>query len=76
MRLSSATFSAGDIGKIIQNFSSKKARGYENISIWMSKICGNTTDLELVFKQASVTVAYPSDWKKINIVTVYRQISR
>ena len=76
MRLSSATFSAGDIGKIIQNLNSNKAHGYDNISIWMLKICGNTTDLELVFKQASVTVAYPSDWKKSNIVTVYRQIRR
>ena len=59
MRLSSATFSTGDIGKIIQNLNSNKAHGYDNISIWMLKICGVTIDLELVFKQAFITGAYP-----------------
>ena len=34
-RLSSVTFSAGDIAKIIQNFNSGKAYGHDNISIRM-----------------------------------------
>ena len=76
MRLSSATFSTGDIGKIIQNLNPNKAHGYDNISIWMLKICGDTIDLELVFKQAFITGVYPSDWKKSNIVPVYGQIRR
>ena len=66
------TFSAGDIGKIIQNLNSNKAHGHKNISIWMLKICNEVINklLELSFKQALVTSPYPSDWKKANIVLV------
>ena len=70
--LSLVTFSAGDIGKIIQNLNSNKAHGHKNISIWMLKICNEVINklLELSFKQALVTSPYPSDWKKANIVLV------
>ena len=37
--LSTATFSAEDIGKIIQNLDSNKAHGHDNISIPMLKTC-------------------------------------
>ena len=53
--LSLVTFSAGDIGKIIQNLSSDKTHGHDsNITIRMLKICGDTINkpLELIFNQA------------------------
>ena len=73
-RLSSVTFSAGDIAKIIQNFNSNKAHGHKNISFRMLRICGDTINKpsELIFKQAFITGTYPSDWKKGNIVTVHK----
>ena len=74
-RLSWVTFSAGDIAKIIQNLNSNKAHRYDNISIRMLKICGDTISklLELIFELAFVTGTYPSDWKKSNIVPVNKK---
>ena len=76
--LSSVTFSAGDIAKIIQNFNSNKAHGNDNISIWMLKLCGDTISkpLELIYKQALITGTYPSDWKKGNIVPVHKKCDK
>ena len=73
--LSSVTFSAGDIAKIIQNLNSNKAHGHDNISIRMLKICGDTIGkpLELIIKQALITGTYHSDWKKGNIVPVHKK---
>ena len=41
----------------------------------MLKICGDTISkpLELIFKQALVTVTYSYDWKKGNIVPVHKK---
>ena len=54
-RLSSVTFSAGGIAKIIQNINSDKAHGHDNNSIRISKICGDTINkpLELIFSRLS-----------------------
>ena len=41
-RLSTVTFSARDIGKIIQNLDSNKAHGHDNLNIRMLKICGDS----------------------------------
>ena len=43
--LSSVTFSADDIGKIIQNLNSNKAHGHDNNSMLMLKIYGVTMNL-------------------------------
>ena len=40
-RLSSMTFSADDIGKIIRSFKPNKAHGHDNLSIRMLKLCGD-----------------------------------
>ena len=56
-RLSTVTFSARDIGKIIQNLDSNKAHGHDNLSIRMLKICGDSVclPLEMIFKQTLLT---------------------
>ena len=55
-RLSWVTFAAGDISKNIPNLNSKKAHGYDNISIRMLKISDDSINkpLELIFKQALI----------------------
>ena len=62
-RLSTVTFSAKDIGKIIQNLDSNKAHGLDNISICMLKICGDSVcvPLKMIFKQALFTGGFPSE---------------
>ena len=50
-RLSSATFSAEDIAKIIQGLSPSKTHEHDNISIRMLKICGDTPSRPVHFKK-------------------------
>ena len=73
-RLSTVTFSARDIGKIIQNLDSNKAHGHDNLSIRMLKICGDSVclPLEMIFKQTLLTGVFPSVWKKGNIVPIHK----
>ena len=74
-RLSSATFSAEDIEKIIQGLDHNKAHGHDNISIRMLKICGNIIckPLEIIFSQALTSGSFPSEWKKGNIVSIHKK---
>ena len=74
-RLSTVTFSAKDIGKIIQNLDSNKAHGHDNLSIRMLKICRDSicVPLEMIFKQALLTGVFPSEWKKGNIVPIHKK---
>ena len=74
-RLSSVTFSAEDIGKIIQCLDHNKAHGHDNISIRMLKICGDTIckPLEMIYSQALTSGSFPSEWKKGNIVPIHKK---
>ena len=74
-RLSTVTFSAKDIGKIIQNLDSKKPHGQDNISIRMLKISGDSiyVPLEMIFQQALFTGVLPSEGKKRNIVLIHKK---
>ena len=70
--LSSLTFSAGDIAKIIQNLQSLWTQQYQ---YRMFKICGDiiSKPLELSFRKALTTGTYLSDWKKSNNAPVYKK---
>ena len=76
-RLSSVSFSQDDIAKIIQSLDPKKAHGHDNINIRMLKICGFSIykPLEIVFKQCTEIVLFPSEWKKANIVPIHKKES-
>ena len=75
-RLSSLTFSAEDIGKIIQDLDHNKAHEHDNISIRMLKICGDTIckPLEMIYSQALTSGSFPSEWKKGNIVPIHKKM--
>ena len=74
--MSSATFSAEDIGKIIHSLDHNKAHGHDNISIHMLKICGDTIckPLKMIFSQALTSGSFPSGWKKGNIVPIHKKM--
>ena len=74
-RLSSITFSADDIGKIIWSLNPNKAQGHDKLSIRMLKLCSDAIcePLQLVFNQALVSGSFPCDWKKANIVPIHKK---
>ena len=59
-RLSTVTFSARDIGKIIQNLDSNKAHGHHNLSMRMLKICGDSiyVPLEMILSELFILVCF------------------
>ena len=66
------TFSAEDIGKIIQGLDPNKAHGH--ISIRILKICGDTICKPLgIFSQALTSGSFQSEWKKGNIVPIHKK---
>ena len=73
-RLSSVSFSQYNIAKIIQNLDPNKARGHDDISIRMLKICDSfiCKPLKMIFKQCIETGVFPSEWKKANIVPIHK----
>ena len=70
-RLSSVTFSAEDIGKIIQGLNPNEVDGHDNNSIRMLKRCSDTIckPLEIIFSQAFTSGLFPSELK-CNIVPI------
>ena len=74
-RLSAVKFAVNDILKIIQNLNSNKAHGHDKISIRMLKICGDSLcrPLELIFNHLLENGIYLFDWKKGNILPVYKK---
>ena len=67
------TFSAEDIGKIIQGLDPNKAHGH--ISIRILKICGDTICKPLgIFSQALTSGSFQSEWKKGNIVPIHKKM--
>ena len=74
-RLSKISFSEDDIAKIIQNLDPNKAHCHDQISIRMLKICGKTIykPLECIFHECLNTGLFPLEWKKANLVPVYKK---
>ena len=74
-RLSKIRFSEDDIAKIIQNLDLNKVHDHDPISIRMLKICGKTIckPLECIFREYLNTGLFPLEWKKPNLVPVYKK---
>ena len=64
-----------DILRTINNIGPKKAHDHDKISIGMFKICGDTIyrPLNIIFKTCSRTGKFSLDWKKANIVPIYKK---
>ena len=76
-QLSSLTFGVNTIVDIIKKLDSKKAHGYDGISIAMLKLCANEIahPLFLIFKRCIDTGTFPSQWKKANVQPVHKKIA-
>ena len=73
--LTSCDFSETDILRIINNQDSNKAHGHDMISIRMLKLCGEAIcrPLNIIFKTCLNTGKFPSEWKKGNVVPIYKK---
>ena len=73
--LHSITFEINDIEKIIKNLDPNKSHGHDMLSIRMLKLCGESIykPLNLIFKSCLETGQFPSDWKKANVVPVFKK---
>ena len=73
--MSSITFSTNDIAKMIQNSDPNKAYDHDQISIRMLKLCSNSIckPLEIIFNRCLETSTFPNDWKKGNVVPVFKK---
>ena len=73
--LTKIRFSEDDIAKIIQNLDPNKAHGHDQIIIRMLKICGKTIckPLECICRECLNTGLFPLEWKKTNLVPVYKK---
>ena len=74
-RLTKIRFSEDDISKIIQNLDPNKAHGHDQIRICMLKICCKTIckPMECIFGECLNTGLFPLEWKKANLVPVYKK---
>ena len=74
-RITSFYVTKEDILLIIKNLDSSKAHGWDNISIKMIKICGEsiTVPLKIIFEQSLKEKKFPEVWKKANIVPVLKK---
>ena len=55
-----------------------KAHGWDQFSIRMIKVCGNAISLPLkvIFKSMINEGVFPEDWKKSNVVPIYKKESK
>ena len=74
-RLLSITFSKDDIAKMIQNLDPNKVHSHDQISIRMLKLCSTSIckPLEIIFNRYLETGTFPNDWKKGNVVPVFKK---
>ena len=73
--LSNIEINAEEILNIIRTLNPNKAHGPDGISIRMIKICDESIckPLVIIFKKCLLSGKFPSDWKKANVVPIYKK---
>ena len=73
--LNSFSITEKDILAIIKSLDPNKSHGWDNISIKMIKMCGESLalPLKMIFEVALNDGVFPDDWKKGNIVPVHKK---
>ena len=72
-RLNSFSITEKYILAIIKTLDPNKPLGWDNISIKMIKMCGESLGLPLIFEATLNDGVFPDDWKKSNIVPVHKK---
>ncbi len=77
-RLTSLNITEEDILDIILTLNVNKSNGWDNISVKMVKICGDSIvyPLLMIFKDCLNQGVYPSFWKKSNICPIHKKESK
>ena len=77
-RLNTIKIFNNDILTVVNDLNPTKAHGWDDISIRMIKICGETivTPLRIIFETAIETGVYPDSWKCGNIVPVHKKADK
>ena len=75
LRLENLEFSEDKIESLINSLNINKAHGWDNVSARMFKICGRSLakPLYTIFNLSLTSGIFPSQWKKGNIVPVYKK---
>ena len=73
--LPSFQFTGDDIESIIHKLDPNKAHGHDMIGIGMITLCGDSIykPLEMTFKSCFKQGIYLAEWKKLNVVQVYKK---
>ena len=77
-RLNHFEIHENDIFSIIKSLNASKAHGWDKMSIRMTKLCGKTIaiPLKLIFRSILEESVFPDDWKKSNVVPIYKRDSK
>ena len=78
LRLENLEFNEDKIESLINSLNVSKAHGWDNISARMVKICGKSLvkPLYIIFNLSLTSSIFPSQWKKGNVVPVYKKGDR
>ena len=67
-------FCVDNIAKIIRSLDQNKAHGHDENSIRMIKLASSMSKpLHLIFRNRIETESFPKEWKKANIIPVYKK---
>ena len=77
-RISNISFGIDKIVDVIKKLNSKKAHGFDGISISMLKLCPSEValPLSLIFKKCIQHGVFPTKWKRANVQPVHKKNSR
>ena len=77
-RISNISFGIEKIVDVINKLNSKKAHGFDGISISMLKLCPREValPLSLIFKNCIEHGVFPTKWKRANVQPVHKKNSR
>ena len=73
--ISEVPFVEDDISNLLNNLKLNKAHGWDDISISMIKLCGNSIvkPLYIIYKNCISKGIFPDTWKKTNVVPTHKK---
>ena len=76
--LAKIVFTTDDIANIIKNLGLNTSHSHDNVSIWMLKNCGVSIckPLEIIFRTSLNHGKYSEEWKKANVVPVFKKADK
>ena len=78
LSLSEITITTDQIVEIIQRYNSKKAHGFDEISVAMLQLCAREValPLSLIFQKCATSGTLPDSWENANVQPVHKKKDR